>query len=265
MAEFAYYVIRYTPNLIRDEWINVGVVLQEAANGKYRVRTIEDEPEFARLKRLHPAADESVVRGLGGFFESALREHKTELMAWTEKLNQSLSNAVELGSRTGLLGEDIDAEMERLYREKVEPVRARASAAERANSLSGIRTQAADVFRATGLWPKLARSIRVDEYTFRGDPSRLDFSYRKNGTRGFIQSLALGRDPSQAKVLAFTAEAIRAKIASTEFIAVTETEPQPDSNERHRFVEGLLGENGIPIVPLSKLPVWAHSMKAVIQ
>jgi len=172
---------------------------------------------------------------------------------------------VELSPRTGLLGEDIDAEMERLYREKVEPVRASASAAERANSRSGIRTQAGDVFRATGLWPKLARSVRVDEFTFRGDPSRLDFSYRRNGTRGFIQSLALGRDPSQAKVLAFTAQAIRAKIASTEFIAVTESEPRPDSNERHRFVEGLLGENGIPIVPISKLPVWAHSMKAVIQ
>jgi hypothetical protein len=37
---------------------------------------------------------------------------------------------------------------------------------------------------------------------------RIDFSYRRNGTRGFVHALALGRDPGQAKLLAFTAEAI---------------------------------------------------------
>ena len=39
--------------------------------------------------------------------------------------------------------------------------------------------------------------------------------------------MALGRDPGQAKLLAFTADAIRGRVAHAEFLAVTEREPAP--------------------------------------
>ena len=83
------------------------------------------------------------------------------------------------------------------------------------------------VFRGTGIWPRLERRLRVDEFTYAGDPLRLDYGYRRNGTRGFVQALSLSRDPGQAKVLAFTADAIRQKLDHSEFVAVTETEPRP--------------------------------------
>ncbi|MGH9591647.1 MAG: hypothetical protein ACRD5L_01045, partial [Bryobacteraceae bacterium] len=80
-----------------------------------------------------------------------------------------------------------------------------------------------------------------------------------------IQSLALTRDPAQAKVLAYTADAIRAKIEKTEFIAITEVEPHPEENKRHEFVSHLFDEKQISLVPLSKLPVWAHQLRPLIQ
>jgi hypothetical protein len=261
----AYHIVRYTPNLIRDEWINVGVVIHDPATSRYRVRVIDEEAEFARLRRLHPTADESLVRGLGGMLDGTLADHTDGLAAWVAKLDQTLSNTVQFSPQKGLLGGDLDAELERLYHDHVEPPRVRAAAAESAASRGGIRARANDVFRSAGLWGKLSRAVRVDEFTYPGDPLRVDYSYRRNGTRGFIQSLALSRDPSQAKVLAYTADAIRAKLASTEFVAVTEIEPRPAENERHRFVAGLLEENGIPLVPLSRLPVWAHQMRPLIQ
>lgn len=261
----AYHLIRYTPNLIRDEWLNVGVLIHDPAERRYRVRIIEEESEFARLRRLHSAADEGLLRNLASFLDSTLAEHRDSLPAWVAKLDQTLSNAVQFSPQKGVLAADIDTELERLYRDHVEPPRARAAASESATSRSTIRSQANQVFHSTGLWPKLARSVRVDDYTFTGDPFRLDYSYRRNGTRGFIQSLALARDPSAAKVLAYTADAIREKIASTEFLAITEVEPHMQDNERHRFVAGLLAEKNIPLVPLSKLPAWAHQMRPMIQ
>lgn len=261
----AYHVIRYIPNLIRDEWVNVGVVVYDPAEHRYRVRVIEEESEFARLRRLHPGADEGVVRGLNALFDSSLAEHREGLAEWVAKLDSVLSNAVQFSRQTGLLAADLDAELERLYHNHVEPPRARHAAGELANTRSTIRAQANQVFRTVGLWGKLNRSVRVDEYTYPGDPLRLDYSYRRNGTRGFAQSLALSRDPSQAKVLAYTADSIREKIEHTEFIAITEMEPHVQDNDRHKFIAGLLAEKEIPLVPLSQLPVWAHKMKAVIQ
>jgi hypothetical protein len=262
---FAYQVIRYMPNLVRDEWVNIGVVVHDTANGKFRVRLIEEEAEFARVRRLHPAADENLLRGFAPFLEDTLREHRGELSAWVAKLGQTLSNSVQFGPQTGLIGEDMDAELERLYASHVAPPRVRAAAAQAPGSRSEIRAKANQVFRTAGLWPKLERSVRVDNFTYPGDPLRLDYTYRRNGTRGFVHSLALARDPAQAKVLAYTADAIREKIEKTEFVAVTEIEPRPEGNERHQFVTGLLGEKKIQVVPLTKLPAWAYQLRPLLQ
>ena len=35
-------VLRYTPNLVRDEWVNVGVLLEEVDGPRRAMRLIED-------------------------------------------------------------------------------------------------------------------------------------------------------------------------------------------------------------------------------
>jgi hypothetical protein len=261
----AYRTIRYIPNLLRDEWVNVGVIVSDPSGRDVRVRMIEEEAELNRLKRLRPDVDESLMRGLAGMFEASLAEHRDGIDAWVAKLESIFGTTIQLSGRTGLNADDMPGELERLYQIHVAPPRSRATAGEAPNTRSSIRAQATEVFRAVGLYPKLEKSVRVDDFTYPGDPLRLDFAYRRNGTRGYVQSLALSRDPSHAKVLAYTAESIREKIEHTEFIAITETEPHIDANTRHKFIEGLLAERKIPLVPLSQLPVWAHKMKAVIQ
>jgi hypothetical protein len=260
-----YRTIRYIPNLLRDEWINVGVIVSDPSERDFRVRMIEEEAELNRLKRLRPEADESLMRGLAGMFEASIGEHRDSIEEWIAKLESVFGTTIQISGRTGLDADDMPGEIERLYQVHVAPPRSRAAAAGAPNTRSGIRAQATEVFRTVGLYPKLEKSVRVDDFTYPGDPFRLDFGYRRNGTRGFVQSLALSRDPSQAKVLAYTAESIREKIEHTEFVAITETEPHIDANTRHKFIEGFLGERQIPLVPLSQLPVWAHKMKAVIQ
>jgi hypothetical protein len=226
------------------------------------VRLIDDETEFSRLRRLHPAYDEAMLRGLPSLFESTLSDHRGELSAWTGKLDQMLSNTLQFSARKGLFGQDLDSEMDRLYHDQVAAPRARAVVS---GSRSAIRSAATQVFRTAGLLSKLMRGVHLDEYTVPGDPLHLDYAYRRNGTRGFIQSLALTREPAQAKVLAYTADAIRAKVEKTEFIAITETELHPEENKRHRFISGLFKEKEISLVPLSRLPVWAHQLRPLLQ
>src|SRR5882724_3235107 len=59
-----YRVLRYTPNLVRDEWVNIGVLLFDPQTGERRLRMIEEEEEFRRVRRLHPAADELLLRAI---------------------------------------------------------------------------------------------------------------------------------------------------------------------------------------------------------
>ena len=132
--------------------------------------------------------------------------------------------------------------------------------ADREYSRGTIRMRAADIFKRTGIWGQMERGVHVDQFTTPGDPFRLDYSYRKNGTLGYLHALPLGRDTSQAKVLAYTAECIRAKNSHAEFAAVTEVPPQP-ANQRHAFVAGLLEARKIALVPVAGLDKYARELR----
>jgi len=259
----AYHVVRYTPNLIRDEWVNIGILLFDPASGRLLQRMVEEPAEFARVRRLHPTANEELLRRLSDEFASPSPSANGQAQSYIARLEQTLSNTIQLSPQRGLLAEDLDAELERLYRDHVEAPR-QGRLAEDVASRSGIRARASQVFRGTGIWPRLERRLRVDEFTYAGDPLRLDYGYRRNGTRGFVQALSLSRDPGQAKVLAFTADAIRRKLAQTEFVAVTEAEPRPQENARHRFVMGLLEAREIGVVPLARLAEWSYRLRPTL-
>jgi Protein of unknown function (DUF3037) len=261
LRPLAFHIVRYTPNLVRDEWVNIGVLLFDPAGGRVLARLIGEPGEFARVRRLHPAVDEALLRRLPEEIEAQLTagENGGGALDGLARLERTLSNAVQLAPQRGLLAEDIDAELDRLYQDHVEPPRY-GRGIEDVSTRNAIRTRANQLFRSAGIWPRLERHVRVEEFTFAGDPLRIDYAYRRNGTRGFVQALPLGRDPGQAKVLAFTADAVRAKLPASEFVAVTEVEPHPQENPRHRFVSGLLEERGIPVLPLGRLAEWARRL-----
>jgi len=66
---FIYYVVRYVPDLVRDEWINIGVLLFAPGSNARSFRLMEDEEEFGRV-RAHPEVDERVIRLLQEDLES---------------------------------------------------------------------------------------------------------------------------------------------------------------------------------------------------
>lgn len=264
----AYHVVRYQPNLIRDEWVNIGVLLllpgRGASAGRVRQRWLEEPADLARLRRLHPAADEELLLRLPAEFERQFAGRELDAEALLQKFDDTLSNTVQLAPRKGLLSRDPDSELDRLFREQVEPLRETRRGAIEIRTRGDVRARAADFFRSEKILRLMQRGVRVEEYTAPGDPMRIDFSYRRNGTRGFVQSLALGRDPGQAKLLAYTAGAIRERLEHSEFLAVTEREPAR-GNARDQFVRGILEENNVRVVPLAELRKWAHEVAPLLR
>jgi len=128
-----------------------------------------------------------------------------------------------------------------------------------------MRSYCSQVLRQAHLWERIEKSVRVSEFTFPGDPMRIDYSYRRNGTRGFLQNLSVTRTPADAKLLAYTAERITAKAAlKTEFAAVTDVALE-GGNERHRFVRDTLRDAGIEPVAMEGFAVWVAKLKPLLQ
>jgi Protein of unknown function (DUF3037) len=279
LREFVYRVIRYTPNVVRDEWVNIGVILDAAPGGavpgavpgnpRRQARLIETDGEMARVRRLHPGADIALLRSLGPEFEARLSGNGNgaggdpgAADAYLWRLEDSLSNALQFSPQKAVLAEDFDSELERLYQAHVSPPRgARGGLLE--NTRAWIHAKLRDVFLRRKLHSKSSwqKSVPVEEFTQPGDPLKIDYAYRSNGTRGFIEAISLWRDPAQAKVLAYTAECIRARAATkTEFTAVVEMEPARE-NPRHQFVARLFEEQHIALVPLNRIEKFAEELR----
>lgn len=270
----AYRVLRYSPYLVRDEWVNIGVLAFDPASGEWRLRTIEEENEIRRVMRLHPRADESLLRGIGPDLEDRLRK-APELFAtpqgapeleWLRllgKWDEQLSNTLQLAPQKGVYASDLDLELERLYTEHVSVPRSSGRALPE-GSRPAIRSYCSQVLKQARLWERMQKSIRAEEFTFAGDPMRLDFGYRRNGTHGFLQTLSVSRAPADAKLLAYTVDHIRKHFASSEFTAVTDVALLAE-NDRHRFVQETLREAGVAAVPMEGFAVWTAKMRPMIQ
>jgi Protein of unknown function (DUF3037) len=270
--------LRYTSDLVRDEWVNIGVLLFDPLTGVLGLRLIEEQEEYARIRRLHPAVQEDTLRGFRDHLEDrfatylqdtrARQDEEVRVGEALQKLvknwDDTLSNGFQLAPQKGVYAEDLAAELERLYADHVASPR-KASRVGVPGSRAMIRKHCSDVWHAGGLWNRINKGVRVSEFTFAGDPMRIDYGYGRNGTRRYVQSLSVSRAPADCKLYAYTAARIAARAPfASEFAAVMDVALSPD-NERHRFVRDTLRDAGIEPVPLEGFAVWVAKLKPMIQ
>jgi hypothetical protein len=191
------------------------------------MRLIEAPSDFARVRRVLPDAEEDRLHGLAPEFDARLRGPAADVAICLQKLEQNLANVLQLSPQYRLLGDNFDAELDRLYREQVTPPLRRAGGLLQ-NTRDWMRGKLNDVFRRHRILGKREHRVRVEGFTPPGDPMRLDYGYQ-NGVRGFIHSVALRRDLPQAKALAYTAGCIHARDRLAEITVITDTAPDREN------------------------------------
>ena len=254
-----FFLLRYMPNLVRGEFINIGVMLYDAGEGKFFPPRLLDD--FRRARRLHPWADIEVLAGLETQIEREMAGGDREKFL---KRMSELSNQLSVGEPAAVLTTEPEAELDRLFdtyvREPRYPTRL-AAAVER--SRAWVRGQLRDALRKAGLWEKLAHRVPVAEYTHEGDRFRFDFGWRSNGHRGFLHALVLEREVDRAKVVAYTMERIvtrlRSEGHSVSCAAVVEGAPE---NETAELSARILAEQKIEVVPVAEMGRYARELSA---
>ncbi|GAC1638244.1 MAG: hypothetical protein NVS9B14_18670 [Candidatus Acidiferrum sp.] len=271
---FVSHILRYTADPVRDEWLNIGVLLFDPETGGHAARVIEEEREFARLRRLQPMADEEVIRRtrehfedhFGGLVRQARAEthgEGNEFQKLVDKWEGTLSTGIQLSPQRGVYAPDLQTELERLYSEHVGLERGR-SRVGAPGSRAVIRSYCSQVWHQARLWDQIEKSMRVAQFTFPGDPMRIDYAYRRNGTRGFVQTISVSRSPLACKEYAYTAQYIAPRAAfKSEFAAITDVQLD-DGNLRHRFVRDTLRDAGIEPVAMEGFAVWVAKLKPML-
>jgi DUF3037 family protein len=262
-----FQLLRYVPDAVRNECVHIGVILREAGGaektgkagpGKVEVRFTRD---WRRVRCLDPDADTELLEGM----ESELRRRLTEdaggkLM---RILEESLSLNIQMTEPKAFLAESLPAGMEELMRLYVEP-----QARERTPRLSGraaIQARMRSEFEHAGVWDLLRKKIAASEYTRPGDPLRIDVGYRPNGIVRMFHAVSFDPGLEMAKVLAFSAAALRAGVervekAELELTAVIEpaarvgaTDEEPERLELYRFGVETMEEHRIRVLTTSDM------------
>ena len=253
-----FQLLRYVPDAVRNECVHIGVILREQGNPNLEVRFTRD---WRRVRCLDPDADTELLEGM----ESELRRRLTEdpggrLM---RILEESLSLNVQMTEPKAYLAESLPAGMEELMRLYVEP-----PPRERTPRLSGraaIQARMRSEFEHAGVWDLLRKKIAASEYTRPGDPLRIDVGYRPNGIVRMFHAVSFDPGLEMAKVLAFSAAALRAGVervekAKLELTAVIEpaarvgaTDEEPERLELYRFGVETMEEHRIRVLTTSDM------------
>ncbi len=253
-----FHLIRYVPDRVKNEFVNIGVLLREAGGG--RVSQVRFTRDWGRVKCMDPEADTGLLESLEMEIQQRLSNEVNDgqpgaLMMKT--LEESFSNAVQLSEMRGCLAESVALEMEQLMRMYVEPVRERV--AKQRSGRAAIVQSMRNEFERAGVWRLMRKRIAASEYTRAGDPLRIDCGYRPNGVVKMFHAVSLDGDVETAKSLAFSAPRLnegvmRVEQAKLELTAIIEPiSSVGEDTELYRFGVEILEQQQVRVLTVADL------------
>ena len=250
-------LIRYVPDVVKGEFANIGVVLREA--GQENGATVKFTRDWSRVRCIDPDADVEMLESLEA--EIAVRlmagvELKVNAKAVLETLTDSLSNSVQLTDMRATLAESLPAEMEQLLRMYIEPLKL-PSTRKKVSGRGMIVSTMRDTFEHAGVWRLMRKKIAAATYTEAGDPLKLDCGYR-NGKVRMFHAVSLESDIEAAKGIAYSAEALREGVLSSEGVeleltAIVERIATVADQEQYGFGVSIMEREAIRVLTVADL------------
>ena len=270
-----FLLIRYVPDAVRNEYVNIGVLLREAAGaGVASAPMLRMTRDWARVRCVDPEADTEMLEALEGELRARLLAGESgDAKPVLEVMEDSFSNLVQVTEPKGCLAESMIAELEQLMRVYVEG-RKREST-RRQSGRAKIQTAMRTRFEQAGVWELMRKRIAASTYTKPGDPLRIDCGYRPNGVIRMFHAVSLGGETELAKVLAFSMPAIREGVARVEAATLEMTavvEPlrelgskedgaDEEATEGYRFAVEAMEREGIRVMTTTDLPRMAETAR----
>jgi len=289
MADFRqceFFLLRYVPDVVKGEFVNVGVVLLENGGGGFTdVRFTRD---WRRVRCLDPEVDIELLESYEAELRRLLQSRLPEVINYRgpmsrrewllAQMRESFSGALELAPMNAVLTESPPAELSKLAQAYLESAaRGRRVQAGRRAIFNVMR----DAFEQAGVWELMLKNIEVARYTRRGDPLKIDCGYRvpgpaasadfveANGVIHLFHALSLATDVDSAKVLAFSYSDLReglnaAEHAMSDMTAITE-DGLDLQDAGVAFALATLQNNEIAIARVSEMPQIAERARVELR
>jgi hypothetical protein len=259
----SYFLVRYVPNLAREEFLNIGLLVHSPEEDFLDCLFTDD---WRRIKRFHPQADAELLRELQPHFEQQIKEHEDKLDEFLREMQESYSNLIQVTPSRPCLLREPQAEMQALFERYVG---ARLAGPAPQDTRMRIRQRLTDALRRHGVLdlPRFEKRIPASQWTEKGDPFCFDFGYRPLAFEGkpdghvkLVHALSLKRDNEIAHVLANTLRYVRRR-EPAELTAVVEGLPAP-GDETALHSQRILRDAEVELHPLAEVDAYAQTVRS---
>jgi DUF3037 family protein len=248
-----FFILRYAADAVKNEFINVGLVLLPPAGGA-QVRFTRD---WSRVLCLDPDADVEMLQALESDLRSQLHEMNGDRDLILRRIQDSFSNAIQPSELKACLAASPVTEADELARLYLERPRRRQQAREPGARVAIVARMRSE-FEAVGVLRLMQERIPVSRYTRSGDPLKIDCGYSPNGTVKLFHAVTLNSDINAAKVLAFSfpqfAQGIRKAENKQAILTAIVENDLPLDDESITFARETLEQNAIRVAPVSTMP-----------
>jgi Protein of unknown function (DUF3037) len=259
LKQFEFFLLRYVPDAVKGEFVNIGLVMVGAAGEGAGFADVRFTQDWRRVRCLDPQADVEMLQAVERDIRGQLQTVK-DRESLLRKLEDSLSNLIQISSAKACLAKEPVLELASLaamYLEAPKPGTKR-EASGRQRILGTMR----DAFEQAGVWALLRKEIAAAQYTYKGDPLKIDCGYRPNGVVKMFQAVPLAGGVDAAKVLAFSypemAEGIRrVEGAAASLTAVVEN-GLDRADEAIGFALAVMQKSGIALAEAREMAGFAE-------
>jgi hypothetical protein len=262
-----FFLVRYVPDPVRNEFVNIGVLLRAAGQPEQTV--VRFTRDWTRVRCVDPDADVAMLEALEGELRGRFQEQNSNTLPIMRVLEDTFSNALQITEAKAYLAESVISGVEELMRLYVDPRKRQGIA--RRSGRQAIHAKMRSQFERAGVWDLMRKRIAVSAYTSPGDPLRIDCGYRPNGVIRMLHAVSLDGDSDLPKVLAFSAATMREGVARVEnakleLTAIVEPIAEVSSDredldrvEQYRFAVEIMEAEQIRVLTTNDLPRVAET------
>ena len=263
LKECSYFLVRYVPDVTKEEFINIGVFL--SCPGE-RFLDCAFSDDWRRISRFHEQVDPEFLRDLEAHFKQEIEDHNDDLGRYLGEMQQSYSNLIQLSTARPCLTSNLRAQLQDLFERYVG---VRVASPNEPDTRMYIRQRMTDCFGRYGLLghKSFERRVPASQWTGVGDPFSFDFGYKPQPQEGkpnsrlqLIHAVSLQRDPKLTEALVWTFEKVLEKEAST--LTVGHEDNAVRQNPQVSFSLSVLEHEHIRLVPVSGFDAYAQSIRA---
>ena len=255
MQQCKLFLLRYVPDAVRNEFVNVGLILLPPDSSP-ELRLVKD---WSRVSALDPRADLEMLQAFGD--ELRLRFDKKEDRELTlQKMQDWLSNTLQISESKACLTESPREEADELARLYLEARKGGTPRSESARQM--ILRRMEREFKAAGVWQAMSRQIAAAKYTQSGDPLKIDCGYSADSILKMFHAVPLNSDMNSVKALAFTfprmAEGIRRIEGKQAQLTAIVQDSLSEEDQNVQFAREILESQKILIAQVAQLSEIAN-------